>query len=359
MAFVLEQPRSLEALTEFARFHDAVYADRSARWPANVSQQIDFLSGASAAAAEREVLPLVAREAGRIVARVAAVLDRAYLRHWREPLGHLVFFEALPTAGTAVDALLDEAARWLADRRLEAVRLGFLGTLDVPLTIDAYETLPPVMLRHNPPHYHAMLKQAGFETEQGWVDYRIEVTPALLSRWEENVTAVARGGIELVALRELSSEQRLADYTTLWNHAFEHHWGHVPFREDEVAELFRGFGPIGGLDTSLLAYRGEEPVGALMVVPSLAEFAELAPGRVLAASEALNVLGIGVHESARGRGIAQAMASHAYRALAEEGARYLSYTLVLDDNWPSRRTGESLGGRVCANYVTYRRALRR
>ena len=34
-------------------------------------------------------------------------------------------------------------------------------------------------------------------------------------------------------------------------------------------------------------------------------------------------------------------------------------TLVLDHNWPSRRTAEKLGATVCANYVTYRRRFAR
>jgi hypothetical protein len=32
--------------------------------------------------------------------------------------------------------------------------------------------------------------------------------------------------------------------------------------------------------------------------------------------------------------------------------------MVLDDNWPSRRTGEKLGAQVCANYLVYRRNFR-
>jgi hypothetical protein len=52
------------------------------------------------------------------------------------------------------------------------------------------------------------------------------------------------------------------------------------------------------------------------------------------------------------------MASHAYLALARAGAGWMSYTLVMDDNWPSRRTAEKLGGQVCANYVIYRRNFR-
>jgi hypothetical protein len=47
----------------------------------------------------------------------------------------------------------------------------------------------------------------------------------------------------------------------------------------------------------------------------------------------------------------------AYLELVRRGATHVSYTLVLDDNWPSRRTAEKLGARVCANYVVYRRPI--
>jgi hypothetical protein len=71
------------------------------------------------------------------------------------------------------------------------------------------------------------------------------------------------------------------------------------------------------------------------------------------------MLAIGVRQPARGRGVNFAMAAHAYLELVRRGWTHLSYTLVLDHNWASRRTGEGLGASLCANYVTYRRSLRR
>ena len=41
--------------------------------------------------------------------------------------------------------------------------------------------------------------------------------------------------------------------------------------------------------------------------------------------------------------------------MAQRQMRYAGYTLVLDDNWPSRRTAQALGARVTSNFVTYRR----
>jgi len=52
------------------------------------------------------------------------------------------------------------------------------------------------------------------------------------------------------------------------------------------------------------------------------------------------------------------MAAHAFLESVRAGATHLSYTLVLDDNWPSRRTAEKLGAEVCASYLCYRRNIR-
>jgi hypothetical protein len=51
------------------------------------------------------------------------------------------------------------------------------------------------------------------------------------------------------------------------------------------------------------------------------------------------------------------MAAYAYLELVRRGAK-LSNTLVLNDNWPSRRTAEKLGAFVCTNYIVYRRNVR-
>lgn len=57
------------------------------------------------------------------------------------------------------------------------------------------------------------------------------------------------------------------------------------------------------------------------------------------------------------QGVSLAMAAYAYLELVRRGAK-LSNTLVLNDNWPSRRTAEKLGAFVCANYIVYRRSFR-
>jgi GNAT superfamily N-acetyltransferase len=230
--------------------------------------------------------------------------------------------------------------------------------LDFPFVVDDYESLPPDIARQNPDYYHRLLKDAGFESEKGWVDYKIAVRPELVQRWNQALESARRLGYEIVPLKDIPDALRVTDFTETWKETFKSHWGFTPLTEDEMSRLFEAFKPAGAFETSVIAYQNGVPVGMLLVVPELSATAILKPGRILKDSEKLNILAIGVCEAQRGQGVNLAMAAYAYLELVRRGAKYLSYTLVLDDNWPSRRTAEKLGAFVCANYMVYRRNFR-
>jgi RimJ/RimL family protein N-acetyltransferase len=358
MALRVETVAGRTAAKEFVRFRDRVYASRAVRWPSFELLDLPILVGEGPFAEGRRIHPLVVRDGDDIVARAAACIDGPYQRYWDEPhVGHFLFFEALPGTRTATRMLVDAACEWLAGQGVTVARAG-MGLFEMPFVIDDYESLPPNILRHNPPYYHALLKEAAFETGRGFVDYRIRVRAELVTRWQAMIDAVPRPEFALVPLRTVPEASRGRVVADILNEAFRAHWGYVPTSAAEQDLLNRLFEGTGFLDTTVIAYHGEEPVGQCYVVPEASGFAATAPGRALRDEERLNFLGIGLRPSARGRGLATAMAAWGYVELARRGARWLSYTLVLDDNWPSRRTAEKLGAEVCANYVAYERAVR-
>src|SRR5918994_6317087 len=357
MGVKIEIPQGNEALTEFVQFHDQVYAYRDARWLAPLELQLPILTGESPFSRGREIRPFLARTGSKMIARAVAVVDNRYNLQWKERLGHIIMFEAMPDGREATQLLMNAACEWLRERGAEAARAGF-GLLDFPFVLDDYESLPPDIARQNPAYYHRFLKDAGFESEKGWVDYKIEVRPELLERWEHALPSARRMEYEIVPLKDVPDTRRVREFTDTWKDTFKSHWGFTPLTEDEISLLFEGFKPAGLFDTSVLAYHDGRPVGMLFVVPELSATAIVNPGRILKDSEKLNILAIGVRESARGQGVNLAMAAYAYLELVRRGAKYLSYTLVLDDNWPSRRTAEKLGAFVCANYMVYRRNFR-
>jgi GNAT superfamily N-acetyltransferase len=356
MSITIETPASDREISALVEFYDEVYAYRPARWPAMSAFQILVLTGQSPFNRDRELRPFVALHEGRIVARVVAVVDERYRRTWNERIGHLIMFEALAGTREATRQLMDTACEWLTEKGAITARTG-MGMLDFAYAIEDHDTLPPCYLRQNPAYYQSLLKDAGFESEKGLVDYRIRVTPALVERWESALESVRRAGFDLVPLADVPEDTRIRDFMVAYNEPFLRHWGYTPFSDDEIAMTFQAFEPFGILEHSLIAYREGEPMGAVWVQGDASPLAQLAPGRALRAEEKVNFLGIAMRPPARGRGVNLAMAAHAYLDFARRGYEYLSYTLVLDDNWPSRRTAEKLGASVCNNYLVYRRNL--
>lgn len=358
MAIDIEAPSGEKALAEFAAFYDRVYEQRPIHWQAMQALEVPMLLGTSPFAEGRTIRPLVAREDGAIVARCVAAVDQRYLDHWDDDVGHVALFEALPGTRLATRQLMDEACAWLRTQGMKVARCGF-GLGEFPFAIDSYDDLPPNLVRQNPPYYHALLKDAGYESEQGWVDYKITVTPELVERWERALAGAEAGGFDIVPLRDVPRDKLVPQFVSTWNTAFEKHWGAAPFTEAEFGLLVDVLGPMGMLDLSVIAYDRDEPVGVLWVNPEMTAMAVTSGDREVRDDERLNTLGIGVLSQARGKGVNLGMASYAYLQLVKQGYTHLSYTLVLDDNWPSRRTGERLGGYVCGNYMVYRRNLSR
>src|SRR5262249_59953978 len=97
--------------------------------------------------------------------------------------------------------------------------------------VDDYTSLPPSILRFNPPYYHALLRDAGFEPERRYVDYRIAVRPELVARWSDAVSAAERAGFRLVPLREVPKERRASLTAEILNETFSAHCGIAPVNE--------------------------------------------------------------------------------------------------------------------------------
>ena len=105
-----------DEIMEFWLFANEVYAVRPAHWRTNSDDVNPLLKGEGPAAEGRTTAAFVARSGRRTVARAAAMVDEHYIARWKEPLGHVVLFEALPGTTEAVRALMDEACGWLRGR---------------------------------------------------------------------------------------------------------------------------------------------------------------------------------------------------------------------------------------------------
>lgn len=361
----LSTSEELESYVDFAR---EVYRDNPYWVPADKHHLVNLLAGNAGFGKQSEIQPFAVGSDSRWLATIAAVHDEDYDRHWNERMGHLLFFEALPDQNEAVEALVSRACEWLRERGCKTARLSLLPGMQLPLTIDAYDTVPTAFHTYNPPYYHSYVKNCAFVTERGVVQYQVQFTPELAERYRQMVKRATDSGVVVRSWDFEHLEEETAAFAPLFNETFNSHWGFMNLPEavlrgltvefkDFLIPEFTGFAEVDGEKVGFVysfpdLNQALHPMRDKDVGENLAEFqqrfSEIDHGVLLI---------IGVKKDSRGRGINLALAAHSYLGMIDRGYKTASYTVVMDDNWPSRRTAEKLGARVTKSFNVYRKEL--
>jgi len=361
---------STEELQRYVDFGKDVYRHNTCWIPPDSHHLTELLSGHGGFGADSQVQAFWVEEGGQVLATITAVNDESYSRRWHERVGHLLFFEALPDQDDAVASLMRTACDWLRERKCESVRMSLLPGMQLPLTIDAYDEVPTVFHTYNPPYYHSYIKNGGFMTECGVVQYQVEFTNKLAERYREMVDRAQQSGISLRSWDFDRLEAETETFTALFNETFESHFGFIPLPTAVMSGLTLGLKDFLVAEFTAFAESEGQPVGFVYSLPDLNQAFDRMRGKSV--EEHLPefeqhlqkidhgvLLVIGVKESYRGRGVNLALAARSYLAMIERGYKTGSYTVVMDDNLPSRRTAEKLGARVTRNFNVYRKELKR
>lgn len=364
----IRQLNTTEEIHRYIDFGHEVYRRNPSWVPPDEHHLAKILAGDGGFGPDQQIQAFSVEQDGRILATVTAITDKAYDRHWNDPVGHLLYFEALPDQNEAVEALLRGAGDWLRERGCHAGRLSMLPGMQLPLTIDAYESVPTIFHSYNPPYYHNYIKNGGFKTETGVVQYQVRFTPALAERYEAMVQRATDSGVSLRTWDFDRLEDETELFTVICNETFSAHWGFMPLPLTVMSGLTVGLKDFLVSDFTAFAEVDGQTVGFVYSLPDLNQALHAMRGKSIEDNpdefqrrlEEIDhgvLLIIGVKQSHRGRGINLALAAKSYLAMIARGYKTASYTVVLDDNWPSRRTAEKLGARVTRNFAVYRREL--
>jgi hypothetical protein len=363
-------PNTTEELKRYIDFGNEVYRSYPNWVPPDAHHLTQLLSGNGGFGPQSQIQPFLVDEDGRVLATVTAFTDDGYNQHWKEPIGHLFFFEALPGQDQAVKSLMSTACEWLRARGCNGARLSFFAGIQMPLTFDAYDDVPTVFHTYNPSYYHSYIKNSGFITEQGVVQYQVEFTPELAQRYRRMVDHASSSGVTLRSWDMDQLDKETEAFMRIANETFKAHWGFMPLKKEVYNGLTRGLKDFLISAFMQFAEVDGQVVGFVYSLPDLNQALQRMRGKNFEENfsefqQYLNeidhgvLLIIGVLESHRGREINLALAAKSYLGMIERGYKTGSYTTVLDDNWPSRRTAEKLGARVTRNFNVYRKDLTR
>jgi len=355
-------------IKRFARLERDLNRDRPLSWAEPVADVAKRLSGRAAIAADTTVLPLVASDDGRDVARCAAVVNRTWQEAQDDRAGGVGYLAAADGAEPQLGELFERAEAWLAERGCDRAIAPFNGGAlqGLGLLTDAYDESPMFPFAWHPPWLAAQLELHGYRpTYPFWV-YDVDFTTPEFDATSRRALDNPRAAIRRIDRKRFGEELEVMRH--ILNVAFSDEWEFHPYSAQVYKDQFGVLRPV--LDPRMIHFAevDGEPAGLCMSFPDWTPLFRTFRGRlgplqiirfILRAKRATRagVLAIAVLPEHRGRGLGALLLAHGYTGLREMGFTRGLYYLVNDHNVRSRRLVESFGGVGRVLYTCYDKPL--
>lgn len=318
-----------------------------------------------------EVQFFLARRAGRIVGRIAAQVDRAYLERYADGTGHFGCLAAEDDP-TIFAALFAAAEGWLKGKGLVRATGPFSLSVneEVGLLIDGFESRPVLMVPWDPPYAGGRVEACGYRKVKDLFSYDYDVQNA-----PETIGAklLARAGMaNRVKVRTANMKMFDAEVRTLvgvFNDAWSDNWGFVPFTQAEIDHASKAFGPVIVPELAVFVDVDDETVAFIVALTNLNEAirdfdGKLGPINLAKLLYRLKIAGVGstrvplmgVKKKFRnhplmGAGLAMIAIDHLRQNGKRLGKTSAELGWILEDNKATNNIIRSVGG---VHYKTHR-----
>lgn len=306
----------------------------------------------------------IARQNGRVVGRVAAIVDQAHNRFHEEEAGFFGFFESIDDAGVS-EALLARARKWCEEHGAKVVRgpVNPSTNYECGVLVEGFESSPMVMMPYNPRYYPALMEQAGLRKAKDLLAYishadRIELKK--IGRIADRVLATSG-----VRVRPINMKNFQADVERVWEvygKAWQRNWGFIPMSREEFFAMGKEMKQILKPELVLIGEVGDRVVGFALALPDVNVALKPAGGKLFPTGllkilyyqrliKSVRVLALGVVEEFRPSGVAAAFYATLVRNARKLGYGDCEMSWILEDNILMNRSLEVMGAK---RYKTYR-----
>jgi hypothetical protein len=313
----------------------------------------------------------IARRSGEVVGRIAAIANETHRKTHRDGVGFFGFFESIDDERVAA-ALLAEAENWLAARRFFISRGPTSFTIYDPagVTVFGGNTRPGMGMAYTPPYYERLLESRGYRKSRDLLAYRCTLDRARSARRRSSFAGLEENMDDL-CIRSVKPHDR-SDAGTIagiFNLAWERNWGAIPMTADDFLHLQKEMGPFADPRLAYLASKDGKPVGFFIASLDPGEILQGTNGRVGPGAlfkfvfgrkriRLARVISLGVLPGHRNSSAVARLLFEFYRHWNEFPClESLEFSWILEDNWPTRRLVEKIGGVHSHTFRVFERFL--
>jgi GNAT superfamily N-acetyltransferase len=205
------------------------------------------------------------------VGRIAAIVNHAHNRRYKEKRGFFGFFESIDDQRVA-DALFAAARGWWRSQGMDTIRGPANPSLnyEVGLLIEGFETPPFFMMTHNRPYYGRLIEGAALAKVQDIYAFWGHVD--MLGTLDKKLGFIADQATERfnVTIRNLDPSryrEEVEAFLDIYNRSLVATWGFVPLSPAEVKHMAGGLKQLIIHELAVFAEIDGKPVGMAFCLP--------------------------------------------------------------------------------------------
>lgn len=223
----------------------------------------------------------IAERDGRMVGRIAAIVNHNHNKEHHDTVGFFGFFECINDQEVA-NALFDTAGKFLKSKGMSAMRGPASPSVndEYGLLIEGFDSSPIILMPYNPSYYVTLIERYGFSKAMDLYSYILSQDKVYSEKLERvNALVKERHGLVMrsIDMKRFNEEVQLVK--EIYNKAWVYNWGAVPMTNDEINAMAADLKPI--------------------VVPDLVIFAEI-KGKVIGFGLSLPDINVALKHNKRG-----------------------------------------------------------
>lgn len=307
------------------------------------------------------------------VGRIVAAVNQRLIARENQTVGLFGFFECVQDSAIA-QALLDTACQWLREQGMTLAR----GPIDLSthnnclFLVDGFDSPPLVMMPYNPSYYPELMERDGWYKAKDAYAYDFPLDKPLPAKFEKAYRIACQSGVTFRPLRTKGEafEQDCIGLYNLFTRAFANNWSSTPRSEAEFLAEAKALQNLVDPDIFLIAEYEGEMIGFFMALPDYNIPLKRVGGRLnwlgilkflwyRRQIDQVRVVAICSLPEYQLKRVPLALIYLGMQAGTQKGKPYKRAELswVYEDNFPSRKLIEAVGGKIYKTYRIYEKAL--
>lgn len=349
MGIEIKEVLNKKDLWTWVRFPNRLYKDNDFFVPFLENDEFEtFSKNKNPAYAFCETRLFLAYRDGKLVGRIAGLINHAYNKKWDKNAIRFTRFDFIDDY-EASEALFNAVINWGKENNLTEI-MGPIGFHDIDhegMLVEGFDQLNMSITFYNHPYYLTHMQRLGLVKDIDWIEYKIYVPDKVNERIERIANHLAeKGDYKVVTYtdRKLLYKEAFEAFDLI-DVAYSKLYGTVPLTKEIIKNTIDAYIPLVNLKYICAVKDTNNKIVAFgIMVPSIAKALKKSNGKILpfgifrmlkalkGKNDTLEMFLVAVDPSLQAQGIPALIINALLNILAENGVKYCETGPMLETN---------------------------